>query len=253
MKQRNGLRRSTRAALAFACWLSSGLHQTLAGPPFTTDDPEPVEHRHWEFYLASQDFKTSDGWSGTAPHFEVNYGIIPEVQLHVIAPLAYAAPAHGHAHWGYGDMELGIKYRFVQETNWIPQLGTFTMLEVPTGNAAEGLGNGHLQAFLPLWAQKSFGRWTIYGGGGYGINTGAGNRDWGYAGAVLQNQVRTNLLLGGEIYHRTALQVDARSDTAFDLGGVYDFTEHHHLLFSAGRSIIGPTEFQSYVAYQFTF
>ncbi len=23
-----------------------------AGPPFLTDDPEPVEYKHWEFYIA---------------------------------------------------------------------------------------------------------------------------------------------------------------------------------------------------------
>ena len=48
-----------------------------AGPPFVTDDPEPVEYRHWEIYLASQHAKDKDGWSGTAPHFEVNYGVLP--------------------------------------------------------------------------------------------------------------------------------------------------------------------------------
>ena len=25
----------------------------LAGPPYVTDDPEPVEYRHWEVYFAS--------------------------------------------------------------------------------------------------------------------------------------------------------------------------------------------------------
>ena len=25
--------------------------QTFAGPPFLTDDPEPVDYQHWEFYL----------------------------------------------------------------------------------------------------------------------------------------------------------------------------------------------------------
>jgi len=35
----------------------------LAGPPFVTDDPEPVDYQHWEFYIASQHIETSDGWS----------------------------------------------------------------------------------------------------------------------------------------------------------------------------------------------
>ena len=31
-----------------------------AGPPFVTDDPEPVELHHWEVYLASQYVKAQD-------------------------------------------------------------------------------------------------------------------------------------------------------------------------------------------------
>ena len=57
-----------------------------AGPPFVTDDPEPVDYQHWEFYIASQHAETSDGWSGTAPHIELNYGVITNVQLHCRPP-----------------------------------------------------------------------------------------------------------------------------------------------------------------------
>jgi len=79
-----------KAALFLACPLTA-----LAGPPFVTDDPEPVDYQHWEFYIASQHTETSDGWSGTAPHIEINYGVITNVQLHLIAPLAYDAPKDG--------------------------------------------------------------------------------------------------------------------------------------------------------------
>ena len=91
-----------------------------AGPPFVTDDPEPVDYQHWEFYIASQHTQTADGWSGTAPHFELNYGVITNVQLHLIAPLAYDAPKNGAAHYGYGNTELGVKFRFIQESSLAP-------------------------------------------------------------------------------------------------------------------------------------
>lgn len=224
-----------------------------AGPPFLTDDPEPVDYQHWEFYIASQHTETSGDWSGTAPHFELNYGIVPNVQIHFITPLAYDAPSGGGAHYGYGDTELGVKFRFVQETEKLPQVGIFPLLEIPTGDESDGLGGGQVQAFLPLWLQKSFGDWTIYGGGGYGINPGAGNENWGFAGAVVQRQVTKKIAIGAEIYHRTTMETGGRGDTAFNIGTVMDFTEHQHLLFSAGRSIDGPTDFQCYVAWQFTF
>jgi len=37
------------------------------------------------------------------------------------------------------------------------------------------------------------------------------------------------------------------------LGGYYNFDEHRHLLFSAGRDIDGPIRVQCYLAFQLTF
>lgn len=238
--------------LLAACFLGAPL-VALAGPPFLTDDPEPVDYQHWEFYVASLDTNTSAGWTGTAPHIELNYGVVPNVQLHVLAPLAYTAPASGDAHYGYGDTELGVKFRFLQEADHRPQAGIFPLLEVPPGSASTPLGSGDVQAFLPLWLQKSFGDWTIYGGGGYGINPGAGNQNWGFGGVVVQRQILKNFAFGAEIYRQTAMVTDGPDDTAFNVGTVVDFNDHQHLLLSAGRSVDGPTGFQSYAAYQWTF
>ena len=80
----------------------------------------------------------------------MNYGAITNLQLHLIAPLAYDAPAQGIRQYGYGDTELGVKYRFIQETDVSPQVGFFPLLEIPTGSADRGLGTGHMQAFLPV-------------------------------------------------------------------------------------------------------
>lgn len=225
---------------------------SLAGPPYFTDDPEPVEHRHWELYLASQTFHDRDGWTGTAPHFEVNYGVIPDVQLHLIVPLAYAVPAKGSSAYGVGDTELGIKYRFVQEGTWVPQIGTFPFLEVPTGASSRDLGNGSAQLFLPLWIQKSFGPWTTYGGSGFWVDLGNAERHWWYLGWQVQRRVLDGVAVGAEVFHETPKQTGDESDTHFDVGAVVDLTEAHHVLFSVGRGIWGPNLFQSYVAYQAT-
>lgn len=224
------------------------------GPPFVTDDPQPVDYQHWEVYIASQHSKLGGDWSGTAPHFEVNYGAAPDLQLHLIAPLAYDSPPVGAGHYGVGDLELGAKFRFRQETNGLPQVGIFPMFEAPAGSLRNNLGNGHSQAFLPLWVQKSWGSWTAYGGGGYGINAFSGHENWGFVGALLQRQVLTNVLVGVEVYHQTEYETDFPNvGTAFNVGTVIDFSDHHHLLFSAGRSIDGPVGFQCYIAWQFTF
>lgn len=225
-----------------------------AGPPFVTNDPEPVDYQHWEFYVASQDAKAGGDWSGTAPHFELNYGVWPDVQLHLITPLAYDSPPDGPTHYGLGDVAAGVKCRFVQKTNGWPQIGIFPLLELPTGSASDNLGNGHSQAFLPLWVQKSWGSWTAYGGAGYGLNSFSSHDNWGFVGGVLQKQVLPNLAIGAEVYHQTLAEPDFPNEgTAFNTATVLDPSEQHHLLFSAGRSLDGPVKFQGYIAYQFTF
>ena len=225
----------------------------FAGPPYITDDPEPVEYQHWEVYLASLFTKQPDAWTSTAPHLEVNYGPLPNVQLHVIAPLAFYAPSEGGTSYGYGDTELGIKFRFVLESDWIPQVGTFPLLELPTGSHHRNLGSGHLQTFLPLWLQKSEGKWTAYGGGGYWINPGAGNRNWWFTGIVVQRQVLSNLALGVEPFHGTSQQTGQSAETGFNLGMVWDRSDVQHIMLSAGPAFAGPNQLQGYFAYQLTF
>ena len=223
-----------------------------AGPPYVTDDPEPVELHHWELYLASQHTVTRDDASGTAPHVELNYGVLPGLQLHVIAPLAYARPSGGPTSYGVGDLELGAKYRLVGEGRTRPMVGVFPLLELPAGDASRGLGAGHLQVFIPLWLQKSFGPWTTYGGGGFWLNPGEGNRNYWLAGWLVQRRLSDLATLGSEVYYTTPDQIDGRAGLRFNLGLVLDLSEHHHLLLSAGRSLVGDDLFLGYLAYQLT-
>lgn len=242
---------STVLGLMVYLTLTPGL--SLAGPPYATDDPEPVDSRHWELYVASQVAHDDGGWSGTAPHVEVNYGVLPNVQLHLIAPLVFDLPNQATGRYGYGDTEVGVKFRFISETDWRPMVGIFPILELPSGDAKNGLGGGHVQTFLPLWLQKSVGAWTTYGGGGYWINPGAGNRDYWFFGWLVQRKIIEHVAAGIEIFHTTPKEAHGESETRFNVGLVVDFTDSQHLLFSAGRGIQGSNDFQGYLAYQLTF
>ncbi len=235
-----------------------GAGAAQAGPPFRTDDPEPVELHHWEVYGFSTATHVKGDSSGVLPGIEINYGALPEMQLHIVLPLAFDRPEGSGTKFGYGDTELGVKYRFVteDEAGWRPQIGIFPLLELPSGNEARGLGTGHVHAFIPLWLQKGFGKWLSYGGGGYWINPGAGNKNYWFLGWLVQRQVTDDLALGGEIFHQSADTIGGEDQTGFNLGGIWDITEHYHLLFSAGRGILHATTtnaFSYYLALQWTY
>ena len=224
-----------------------------AGPPFVTDDPETVEYQHGEFYIASQYANNKDGKTGTLPHFEFNYGIIPDVQLHLLVPLAFVHPDGGPNSYGLGDTEVGVKYRFIHENETTPQIGIFPIVRVPTGDSDLGLGNGQAQTFLPIWAQKSWGPWTTYGGGGYWINPGGGNKDFWQLGWLVQREITKSLTLGVEIFYFGKDTDDGRDRTGYNIGGIFNLSEDHHILISAGSDIAGDNRFSAYVGYQWTF
>lgn len=224
-----------------------------AGPPFVTDDPEPVEYQHWEIYLAAQYKHDRAQDSSTLPHLEINYGAIPNVQIHLIAPLVYVKPEGESSQYGYGDTEVGVKFRFIKETDYLPQVGIFPMVEFTTGDTGKGLGNGRTQYFLPIWLQKNFGQWTTYGGGGYWINFGEGNKDWWQFGWQLSREINKHLTLGAELYYKTASTNDSSDTTGYSVGTIINITENHHILLSMGQDINGPNYLSVYVGYQFTF
>lgn len=224
----------------------------FAGPPYRTDDPETVDYQHGEFYVASQYANDKDGVSSTAPHVEVNYGVLPNVQLHLLAPFGYERARGGPTLYGFQDLELGVKYRFVQESDHFPMVGIFPIVHLPTGNESRGLGNGKTQLFLPLWLQKSWGSWQTYGGGGYWINPGTDNQNYWYFGWVVQREIAKWITVGAELFYQTPPVRYSEYQTGYTMGATINFTENHHLLCSTGNDIHGPNLFSYYVAYQFT-
>jgi hypothetical protein len=237
------------AALALALQALAA-HSASGGPPFRTDDPEPVAYRHWEIYLAGEYEHGGQSVSGTLPRVEVNYGPLPNVQLAISLPLAFAQAPNAPVHVGYGDTELGLKVRFLQETRRRPQVGFYPLLDVPTASASAGLGSGLPRTFLPIWLQKSSGHWTTYGGLGRWHNPGPGNRDWWYGGWTVERELSNRVTLGAEVFHETPETVDGRSTTGFDLGLIAGTRGPHNLLFAVGRALHGDTALSLYAAYE---
>jgi hypothetical protein len=225
----------------------------LAGSPFLTDDPETLDYKHQEIYLFSTIDKTNDSNTIQGPAVEYNYGVLPNLQLHVITLLEYFSPPQDDlSHYGIGDMEIGAKYRFFAETNYLPQIGIYPAIELPTGDTDRGLGSGRSWYKLPIWLQKSWGEWTVDGGGGYALNDSPGTRNYGFGGLLVQREFGEHLSLGGEVFAQEASTVDERGFTLFNLGGTYNFTSDFSLLFSIGHSFTGQRNAVAYLGLYWT-
>jgi hypothetical protein len=236
------------------------------GPPFQIDDPVPVDLHHYEFYIFGAMDGTPAEIDSTGPAFEFNWGAIPRVQLHIIAPFGsinpsnnpiYAPGGTGPSAFGYTDMELGAKIAFIKESKYIPQIGSFTMFELPAGNYDKGLGVGKVWYKVPVWLQKNFGHWLLDGGAGETIVPQTQYRNFPYGGFLLKYAFGERLEIGGEIYSHgregfAAPQTEA--STMIDIGGYYHFKNHpgEQFLFCYGHSIAGQTEQYAYVGMYWT-
>ena len=237
-----------------------------AGPPFQTDDPEPIGFRHYEFYTLFTVDGTAIETDTAGPAVEFNWGALPNVHLHIIIPVAAVLPSNdpnvapagtGPREIGLGDIELGVKFRFVPETKHRPMIGTFTMFELPTGSASRGLGVGKIWYKVPVWVQKSIGPWTTYGGGGATIVSGVpGYRTFPYAGGLVQRDLGKTLTLGTELFYHGAegeATPQTKSATLLDVGGYYKFRDPgFQLLFCYGHTVNGQTENYGYAGLYWT-
>jgi hypothetical protein len=229
----------------------------IAGPPFMTDDPEPIEVGHSEGYVFTTYDKGPDGTRQVqAPAFEFNTSPLEDVHLHLMVLFANMYPgAGGASQHGLGDVEVGIKYRFIHEADTHPQVGIFPMLELPTGDANRGLGNGRSWWTLPVWAQKSWGDWTTYGGGGRAFNSAPGMRNYSFGGWLLQRNVTDKLVLGGELFAQGASSDEGQHSTFMNLGGYYNGIEPCggcSVLFRVGHSVAGEKHTTGYLGLYWT-
>jgi hypothetical protein len=202
-----------------------------AGPPFLTDDPEPTETGHWEIYapLIEADGQ-GDDFAG-AVGVELNYGAAPNLQLTVGIPVDFTRDAGGWR-WGRGDLKLSAKYRIVHDEAAGLQIAVFPGVTLPTGR--NDMGAGRVTALLPVWAQKDIGDWSVFGGGGYAINPGPGNRDYWTGGAAVTRRIGEKLLLGIEADRQGPDAVGGRASTRVGLGGIYKLKGPFRVLASGG-------------------
>jgi hypothetical protein len=228
--------------LLFACAASTA--PALAGPPFVTDDPDPTQYRGWEIYTGlTYSNEVAGGVDASLPFAEFNYGLMPNVQISASLPMQYDRSDSNHG-LHYGDTDLGIKVRFIQESGGVPQVAFYPSVEISSTG-------GKPRVFLPLWLQKSWGPWTAFGGGGLSIGSGGERGDNSLEGVTLVRDLSPATSLGIECFHEGASEHGGAPTTAFNLGAIARLGPDHAILFSAGRAFDASNSAMLYGAYEF--
>jgi len=231
--------------LLLALGFFSSAIPALAGPPYVTDDPEPTDYRNWEIYVPGFLYANTGrgAFSAALPFAEFNYGALPNIQTSISFTQADDDTANRHD-YRYGDTDIAIKYRFVQETDARPQIAFYPSVDVPANG-------GPAVVFLPVWMQKSSGPWTAFGGGGLSLNPGPGKRDYTFVGGALTRAISPGTTVGVELFHQGADTIADSDTTGTNIGVESQIGQYHAILFSFGRALHGDNTFSAYLAYKF--
>ena len=214
------------AALALA-----GAAPALAGPPYLTDDPVPTDTGHWEIY----GFTAGEGRRSALDEdagLDLNYGPVRGVQLTATLPLSFSHDPIDGWRGGTGDVELGVKYRFLNDEKNGLSAAIFPRVILPTANGSPG---EKTRILLPLWLGKDFpGGTSLFGGGGYEFNPGPGNRDFWQAAVAVTHDLNKTVAVGGEAAWQQSDVEGGTEQTRAGVGSIIKLSEHYSLLVSGG-------------------
>jgi hypothetical protein len=233
-----------RSVVAAGTLIAAGT--AFGGPPYFTDDPAPTDYGHWEIYQFAGGSHVAGSTAGEAG-FDFNYGAARDVQVTFVLPAAYETSDEFHA--GLGVIETAVKYRFAHQSDagWRPDVAFFPRIYWPT--ASSRFASTRASVLLPLWVGKDVGPWSVFGGGGYQVNPGDGNRDFWLSGLAVTRAIGERWSVGGEIYHRTADATGGKPLTAVNVGLEWALSKHWSLLASLGPGVQNASQEMDYGFY----
>jgi len=123
-----------------------------------TNDPDTPGAGKWEINLAATGGHRARSWELAAPDVDINRGVGEHVQLSVHAAWAHARAPVGPWQSGLADVELGIRWRFLdQETSGINMAVQPLWIHGWSSAARRrGLASEHPEIVLPLQAAREF-------------------------------------------------------------------------------------------------
>jgi hypothetical protein len=230
-----------RNSLCILCVLVSSLlflsSSAFAARPLTTDDAYTVEKSKIQLE-AGFDFARQDNHDKEfGPAMTLTYGLFERMDVGVGSAYLFVNPAEGEKENGFGDTALKIKYRLVDQKEWIPSFAVSGTLKIPTASESKGLGSGKTDFNLnTIFTWNLSKRWQLHGNLGYTfIGEHEANNEFNYSAAV-QFVLLEKFALVGEIVGVNNFNGHKSDDPVSGLVGI-QYTLSDNFVLDAGVEI----------------
>ena len=132
-----------------------------------TDDPGTVAPKSVDIEISGEYAKSAEG-DETGLSVTATTGILPNLDIGLALPYTVIDPDEGGGESGIGDLEVGLKFRFLEGEGARPALALTAGATIPTGDEEKGLGSGEVDLSAALVAGFEFKPVNIYLNLGYG-------------------------------------------------------------------------------------
>lgn len=225
-------------------------------PPQKTDDPGVAEVGVVEVTIGADYEQTRDERIIEGPLLLIDYGLVEDVEITVGVPMVTLIEDGEKARTGLGDIELAMKWRFLQQENHgiSAALNPELFLANPTSSDERGLVPTGTQFRMTGQVGRRFGKLYL-GAELIHVFDDSNPDEWGY-GVAAGYSLTERIELLGEI-HGTAQAGFDHDELLFTVGTEYDISPDATLLFSIGRSLRGSStgepELVSFAGVEFRF
>lgn len=128
--------------ISLICLVPVLASSVYAARPLTTDDAYTVEKGKFQVETGF-DFARQDNHDKVFfPSMTLSYGLFERMDMGVGSIYQFVNPTEGKKENGFGDTALKIKYRLVDQKDWIPSFAVSGTLKIPTASESKGLGSG---------------------------------------------------------------------------------------------------------------
>lgn len=231
-------------------WLLTGA-TAWAGRPLTIDDADAVDVRQVEVEAGAcyEHDSECDHWDvpfgvtlGVVPGVEAGIGFGSQFEERTEVIDAMGAEDRVHEH-GIGDLIIGAKWRFLEESHGVPRQALAPSVKFPTADDDKGMGSGQTDYDLTWIASKSIGeRGGAHANVGYSWIGTPPDEDVGdivHGGLALDYQVTAPVQWIGEVFAAKELQDSTETAVQFTSGLRWNPIESVTVDLAGGSRIAG--------------
>jgi hypothetical protein len=166
-------RKQVRNSLCILCTAVPSLlflfsSSAFAARPLTTDDTWTIEKGKFQLETGFNFTRQDSHDREIGPSLTVSYGLLERMDVGIGSVYLFVRPKEGENENGFGDTALKLKYRLLDERNWMPAFAVTGNLKIPTASESKRLGSGKTDFGINTIVTKNLSkRWIFHLNMGY--------------------------------------------------------------------------------------